>query len=130
MLAAEAGIDEQDIFVSDQPVGIEIFEHGASDDYRRTDVGRASQGAGELSSGRAREAYMLALAQPLARHAVDLQAVQTIAHSLTLYQHQAQAVRHLLTYTGALLADDMGCGKTRSAIATAKLIGAPTGTVR
>jgi SNF2 family DNA or RNA helicase len=128
LLADEAGIDAEDIFVSDKPVDIEIFEQGSDNEYSRTDVGRAAQGdgAGELSSGSAREAYMLALAQPLARHAVDIQAVQTIAHSLTLYQHQAEAVRHLLTYSGALLADDMGCGKTRSAIATAKLIGAPT----
>jgi superfamily II DNA or RNA helicase len=128
LLADEAGIHPDDIVVSDEPVDIAIFDRATGAGYGRIDIGETIQGEGD---GRATDAgagdeYLLALAQPLTQHEVDLDAVQLIAHRLSLYAHQAEAVVHLLRFTGALLADDMGVGKTRSAIAAAQLIGLPT----
>lgn len=39
-----------------------------------------------------------------------------------LYDYQVPGVRHLLGYTSALLADDMGLGKSRQAVVAARLV--------
>jgi len=70
--------------------------------------------------------YLLALEQPLKRLQVDLDAVRAAAERVSLYEHQIAASIHLLGYSGCLLADDMGVGKTRPAIVAAMLIGART----
>ncbi|MBV8360840.1 MAG: DEAD/DEAH box helicase [Deltaproteobacteria bacterium] len=123
LLAEEAGIDPDDICIDRR---IDEGEAAESIAHASIDVGATAPPGPLPGSEEENRRYLLALAQPLARHKVDLVAVQEIAERVGLYEHQVEAVIHLLSYSGCLLADDMGVGKTLPAIVAAMVIGART----
>jgi superfamily II DNA or RNA helicase len=123
-LSARADINPDDIYVSGTVVDLATFGQDQGLEYSTIDVGPAAS-TDLMGSGEGKR-YMLALAQPLAERVVDDAAVQAAGARLELYAHQIEAVSHLLRYSGCVLADDMGLGKSRAAICAARLVSKPT----
>ena len=59
----------------------------------------------------------------IAQLAVDLQRYEAIREAASLYEHQDVGARWLIEQRRAILADDMGTGKTREALVAAKALG-------
>ena len=66
------------------------------------------------------------LVEPLKKMPVDPDLLEKLRVAYGLLDHQVPAVRHLLSSTSSLLADDTGLGKTRSAIVAAIASGGRT----
>jgi superfamily II DNA or RNA helicase len=123
ILAREAAITAEHIRIDDTPV--DLLEKANDKPPATIDIGMSTRPAVEAAEERARRCYLLAISQPLAPERIDQNAINDMARQFGLYQHQVQAVAHLWSHSGSLLADDMGLGKSRAAAIAAKLAGLP-----
>ena len=82
---------------------------------RKPDEATAIDEAGE------HEVY-LAVTSPLKRTEWDVVDIEAGLSRYSLYDYQQAGFRHLVTNTSALLADDMGLGKSRQAVAAADFL--------
>jgi hypothetical protein len=124
ILAREASIEPDKIRIDDTPVDIQKYRQ-EKPPAATIDIGATAPSVGESAEERARGRYLLAISKPLESQQIDQSAIDELARQFGLYPHQAQAVAHLWSQSGSLLADDMDPGKTRSAAIAAKLAGYP-----
>jgi len=67
-------------------------------------------------------AVYLAATSPLKKTNLSPIEIQTLVSQYQLYDYQKDGVEHLITNTSALLADDMGLGKSRQAVVAADIL--------
>jgi superfamily II DNA or RNA helicase len=117
-----AGLAEHLIYRHDQGVTLEDMTSPAG-----LDVGISVTGTHPPSSGTATQGldagsgFITARGGLVTQVAVDEAILARSAVELGLYDFQVDGVRHLLGSTSALLADDMGLGKSRQAVVAAHL---------
>lgn len=115
-----AGVEEAYVFEHQASGVIEDLAGGGGSDVPLV-LGPSSprsRGTGEVETG---NGFLSAFTAPRARLAVDERRLDAAAVACGLRDYQVAGVRHLLSRTSALLADDMGVGKTRQAIVAADL---------
>lgn len=122
-LAERAGVLRGHIYVHDSPIRLEEYA-GASDSSRPS---VAVHGASNPYGGTARteegsSSVLAVLSRPMRRLAVDEDLLRRAEADFGLYDYQGAGVRHLLSATSSLLADDMGLGKSRQAVVAARLV--------
>lgn len=69
-------------------------------------------------------AVYLAVTSPLKKTRFEAAEIARLLSGYELYDYQREGVEHLITKTSALLADDMGVGKSRQAVVAAHILAA------
>lgn len=69
-------------------------------------------------------AVYLAVTSPLKKTRFEPAEIASLLSNYELYDYQREGVEHLITKTSALLADDMGLGKSRQAVVAAHILAA------
>lgn len=117
-----AGVGEAYVFVHEALGVLEDLAGGSGSDVPIT-LGTSTRPAAAAEAGAepAGSAFLSAFGTPCERLVVDEGALASAAASCGLRDYQVAGVRHLLSHTSALLADDMGVGKTRQAVVAAHL---------
>ena len=118
-----AGVGPEFVFIHERPVVLEQLAASGKSEAPIT-VAAASPpqlGGGTGDDDKAGTAFMSTLVEPMAEVDVDDQALQAAAQHAGMRDYQVVGARHLLSWTGALLADDMGLGKSRQAVVASRL---------
>jgi SNF2 family DNA or RNA helicase len=118
-----AGVGPEFVFIHERPVVLEQLAASGKSEAPIT-VAAASPpqlGGGTGDDDKAGTAFMSTLVEPMAAVDVDDQALQAAAQHAGMRDYQVVGARHLLSWTGALLADDMGLGKSRQAVVASRL---------
>ena len=123
VLLATAGVNSEFVFVHERPVVLEKLAAPSKSEAPIT-VPAAPPPNVEGAAGDADEsgtAFMSTLVEPMVRVPVDEVALTAAALLAGMRDYQVVGARHLLAWTGALLADDMGLGKSRQAVVASRL---------
>jgi hypothetical protein len=122
-LHAHAGVAEAYVFVHETPVVLEELAGATGSPVPITVLGAApsmpDRGAGNAETHGS--AFMSTSIAPLTTLSVDEVALQHTADGAGLHPYQREGAHFLLERTGALLAFDMGLGKTRTSIVAAHI---------
>ena len=123
-LRAIAGVDDAFVFVHELKGVLEDLSSGSSNELPISvagapppeRLGGQAGVAGETGNG-----FLSTFGRPLERIPVDEVALARAAVECGLRDYQVAGVRHLLGLSSALLADDMGLGKSRQAVVGGRL---------
>lgn len=118
-----AGIAPEFVFVHERPVVLEALVAVPASPVPLTvpaakPVFGGDGGAGEEHQG---TGFLSTIGDEIDRLPVDEAALRAVAASAGLRDYQVVGVRHLLSQTSALLADDMGLGKSRQTVCACRL---------
>lgn len=118
-----AGVTPEFVFVHERPVVLEQLAASAKSEAPITvPAAKPPQFEGAAAdSDEAGTAFMSTEVEPMAPVPVDEAALQAAALKAGMRDYQVAGARHLLSWTGALLADDMGLGKSRQAVVASRL---------
>lgn len=126
-LRVHAGVGREHVFVSDTEIVLEQHATLSDGDRPGVQVGGMvpERGAAQNGDSEGENSMLTVLATPMKRLWINeerlAEAVQL--HGLhSGYAYQEAGVRHLLSYSSCLLADDMGLGKSRQAVVAATLV--------
>lgn len=118
-----AGVPEAFVFVHDGQVVLEDLVSPSKSELPISVPGASPpRSAGSASEGEETGAgFLSAFGTPLRHIPVDEVALAAAAAACGLRDYQVGGVRHLLGLSGALLADDMGLGKSRQAVVAGRM---------
>ncbi|MCL1962070.1 MAG: DEAD/DEAH box helicase [Desulfovibrionaceae bacterium] len=115
-----AGVASEFVFVHEQPVVLEDFVSQASD-ASPIKVPAASPERSQTSPDNEGVGFLSAELDQNRWFALDEQALAAEGARAGLRDYQFVGVRHLMSQSGACLADDMGLGKSRQMVVAARL---------
>ena len=129
-LQSEAGVSPDLVYVHDHPMRLEDLASKPKAELPISVAGaQAPQGLEEQppaddALGTVGKGFLSAQCPNLERVPIDEDLLQRAVKHASLYDYQAAGVRFLLGRSAALLADDMGLGKSRMAVVAARLAAA------
>jgi superfamily II DNA or RNA helicase len=130
LLRDAAGIAPEYVFCHETAVTLEALAGGSANELPISvpaaappPLAQAGEPSGEGN------AFLSVLAEPMRRLPVDEARLRDAASTFGLRDYQVEGVRHLLARSSALLADDMGLGKSRQAVVGAHLAAGETGQI-
>jgi superfamily II DNA or RNA helicase len=117
-----AGVPETFVFVHDGQVVLEDLVSPPKSELPISVPGSSPPRSGSRAEGEDIGAgFLSAFGTPMQRLPVDEAALAAAARACGLRDYQVGGVRHLLGLSGALLADDMGLGKSRQAVVAGRM---------
>lgn len=118
-----AGVAREMVFFHERPVVLEdLVAAPQSEVPIQVPAAKPEWGdAGAGSDGLQGHAFLTTQVAALTRLAVDDVQLEAAATAAGLRDYQVRGVRHLLERSSALLADDMGLGKSRQAVVASRL---------
>lgn len=118
-----AGVGPEFVFLHERPVVLEQLAAPGKSEAPITVPAAAPPRLGGVAgdADEAGTAFMSTVVEPMTAVAVDELALQAAAQHAGMRDYQVAGARHLLSWTGALLADDMGLGKSRQAVVASRL---------
>ena len=120
-LERHAGINPANLAWLPEPVHLGRAEKAGAVGYGFFDLGECTEFV-PPESPPPESGILVALGQPLSPMPVEEGALHRIGAQMQLMDHQYPGARHLLQFNAALLADDMGMGKTAQAIAAGRVL--------
>ena len=123
-LQSLAGIAQDYVFIHERPV---VFEDLIAAPKSEMPISVPANVPDFPSAGQSNSAedvgaaFMSTMVQSMSRLPVDEAQLAAAVKSFGLYDYQIAGVRHLLARSSALLADDMGLGKSRQAVVASRL---------
>ncbi|WP_324809780.1 DEAD/DEAH box helicase [Ralstonia pickettii] len=121
---AQAGVRRDHVYVHETEIVLEALASLSEADKPSLSVGGMFPEAGARATGDSpgENSILTVVATPLKKLWVNEVQLAEAATAHGLYDYQEGGVRHLLGYSSALLADDMGLGKSRQAVVAATLV--------
>ncbi len=117
-----AGVAPEFIFIHAQPVILEdLIAPPKSEVPISVPAASPAFGEGANEGEASGTGFISTVAAPMSMMPVDEAMLASAAARHGLYDYQVAGVRHLLARSSALLADDMGLGKSRQAVVAARL---------
>lgn len=122
-LRVRAGIDLDFVFVHERPVVLEdLVAPPKSEAPINVPAATPEWGQGAADDDTAQgNGFLTTVVAPMQRLPVDEAALETAAALAGMRDYQVVGARHLLARSSALLADDMGLGKSRQAVLASRL---------
>ena len=124
-LFERAGVRSEFVFIHEHPVVLEDLVSAAPSEVPITVPAASPERFAGLGGGEADEEkggrFLTVEVDAMARLQVDEALLSSEAERAGLRDYQVPGVRHLLSRTSALLADDMGLGKSRQAVVASRL---------
>ncbi|MBW8893682.1 MAG: ATP-dependent helicase, partial [Burkholderiales bacterium] len=122
-LRERAGIDLDFVFVHERPVVLEdLIAPPKSEAPINVPAATPEWGQGAADDDTAQgNGFLTTVVAPMQRLPVDEAALETAAALAGMRDYQVVGARHLLARSSALLADDMGLGKSRQAVLASRL---------
>ena len=122
-LERDAGVLGHLVFLHDTIVELEQLGSSTGNELPISVAGAAPGPSDERAPDAASQggSFLSAFGSPLATIPVDEEALRRAEASCGLRDYQVPGVRHLLGRSGALLADDMGLGKSRQAVVASRM---------
>lgn len=121
---SQAGVRRDHIYLHETEIVLEQLATLTDADRPGVSVGgmMPERRASATGDSEGENAILTVVATPLKRLWVNEAQLIEAEKAYGLYDYQVDGVRHLLGYSSALLADDMGLGKSRQAVVAARLV--------
>jgi superfamily II DNA or RNA helicase len=122
VLRERAGVQPEFVFQHERPVVLEnLVAPPKSEAPITVPAATPERGAVADDDTERGNGFMTTVVTPMERVPVDEEALQAAAKAAGMRDYQVVGARHLLARTSALLADDMGLGKSRQAVVASRL---------
>lgn len=115
-----AGVGREHLYIHETEIVLEELSSMDSADRPTVQVDGIVPERGAAEDGE--NAILTVVATPLAKLPVKVELLEEAAAKYGLYDYQVAGVAHLLEHTSALLADDMGLGKSRQAAVAGHMV--------
>lgn len=123
ILATRCGVARSFVYLHDTEIVLAETGGGGADDRPSLGVGGSvPDSLGAVSEVEQTAQVLSVVTSPLQRLAIAPAVLEAAATGYGLYDYQVAGVEQLLRYSGSLLADDMGLGKSRQAAVAADLV--------